>query len=1027
MTHRRGAIWTERMLLGLIVVSLAGTLNLLIAIHRRALTDRRVAISEASSVAKKAEPPPAISAASPIVAPVESPAPAQKAEVEPPPPPVEDPTKKAIAALTAAKAKEIEAAQAADERTGAMETAYQSAIAESGRWKRREMLVRQQIAGITADAQKLERDADALDAERDVLERELDATKAALAKASKRSGFAVLPYKGPNGTWRRPIVIECTRGAASLQPRGPKFTVLDLSPRIRPRSSNFVRAVARELDHIQSTNTPDGAPAVPYIVFLVRPDGVAPYYLARTCLEPLGIAFGYELVDQNLEINIPDFDDVTTWDGTVPLDLPLERAPVTSSNSGRLAQANQSLDQPRTGNTNLPRADQGSMIGAIDGAGGGNRQGGQGTASHGGSQPEDFVWPGRGVAAARNGGQASGALADPDGENGLAGGVSPAPSQDGGPAGKRTNGGELSSGALTGHFPEKGDHGGPGGDKERNGNAESGSGDLAGAGRSFASASGGRGFGDQPGRSSSGLTKGAVNAEDIGTAAGADPTGQPFAGSRGGTGGGAGEKLGSAGAGNELAGEGNGSGGGSSAPDSIFQLPNFEPAVDKPAGTASVGQPGLLSGRGSQGGSPAGVQAPAFGLGQSVTGSKTPGADLQAAGSDGASTGSGGAKPGGTGSPGLITSALGGSQATDGNPVAGDLVSGGGSNAQAADSNPVADGAAGSNKTAKTANGGIGAGQGPGRGFDWVEAAKDDPQAAASNAPAANSAQGGEASGTDTGPQSPAAAARANLAAGGALNRSNFPANVPPDLQAGAYQAGQYSQEDIERAKSLSGLSSLVSPGLAQKLAGAAAATGFTPSMPSSPESNSTTSSFQTGALSSSAASSDSSSNNQPGAVPLGSNSQSSSSSASVSSTNSFGLNTTPNTDEANELIMPPRPKPVLPSGAIEAPFQIVVVCRKDEVLLHPGSYRLTGDVLRTKVQGSDSMLAREIRAMVRNRAMVDPLIRQKPSLRFLVEAQGAETFALARRQLLFSLPDWPVSLQVSGSQDPGVFSRNPW
>ena len=140
-----------------------------------------------------------------------------------------------------------------------------------------------------------------------------------------------------------------------------------------------------------------------------------------------------------------------------------------------------------------------------------------------------------------------------------------------------------------------------------------------------------------------------------------------------------------------------------------------------------------------------------------------------------------------------------------------------------------------------------------------------------------------------------------------------------------------------------------------------------------------------------------------------------------------FGLNSSPNSKEANELMMPPRPKPVLPTGAIEAPFEIVVVCRKDEILLHPGSYRLTGDVLRSTGQGSDSMLAREIRAMVRNRAMVDPLIRQKPSLRFLVESQGAETFALARRQLLFSLPDWPVSLQVSGSQDPGVFSRKSW
>ena len=114
-THRRGAIWTERMLLGLIVVSLAGTLNLLIAVHRRALTDRRMTISEASSVAKAAAPAPAITAQSEIKAPIESPAPAPKIE---PPAPAEDATKKAIASLAAATAKEMDAVQAADKRTG---------------------------------------------------------------------------------------------------------------------------------------------------------------------------------------------------------------------------------------------------------------------------------------------------------------------------------------------------------------------------------------------------------------------------------------------------------------------------------------------------------------------------------------------------------------------------------------------------------------------------------------------------------------------------------------------------------------------------------------------------------------------------------------------------------------------------------------------------------------------------------------------------------------------------------------------
>src|SRR6185312_10845282 len=170
-------------------------------------------------------------------------------------------------------------------------------------------------------AERLEQDALNLDAERDVLARERDVLRAALAKASQHSGSAVLPYKGSNGTWRRPIVVECTGGVAKLQPRGPTFSMMELSPLIHPRSSPVVLAIAREMMHIQRAETPDGAPAVPYLVFLVRPDGIRLYYQARSRLEPLGIAFGYELVEQDLAIDIPNFDDVRTWDGTKPLDI----------------------------------------------------------------------------------------------------------------------------------------------------------------------------------------------------------------------------------------------------------------------------------------------------------------------------------------------------------------------------------------------------------------------------------------------------------------------------------------------------------------------------------------------------------------------------------------------------------------------------------------------------------------------------------------------------------------------------------
>ncbi len=194
--------------------------------------------------------------------------------------------------------------------------------AESQRWKRREMLVRQQVANLARRADQLEHDALSADAERDVLARERDILKAATAKASQRSGYSVLPYKGPNGTWRRPIVLECSSNTVTLRPRGQTFSMLDLSPLINPRTSPVILAIAKEMLHIQQSETPDGAPAVPYLVFLVRPDGIRPYYQARGRLESLGVAFGYELIEQELAVEFPNFDDLTTWDGTAPLETP---------------------------------------------------------------------------------------------------------------------------------------------------------------------------------------------------------------------------------------------------------------------------------------------------------------------------------------------------------------------------------------------------------------------------------------------------------------------------------------------------------------------------------------------------------------------------------------------------------------------------------------------------------------------------------------------------------------------------------
>ena len=331
MRQPRGTIWTERALMVLFLATLAGALNLVMAVHRRTAAARRVEETVSSPLVQvdpATENVPSSDSTPPSNSiPTNIPAPSPPV---PPSLPPEDPTKKALAELAAASAQEMEAARQADHRTESLEKARLNAIADSQRWRRREMLVKQQVSALADRAKKIDQQIDSLAAERDALAQERDALKAAVASNQRSKGsYAVLPYKGPNGSWRRPIVLECSNGTVTLRPKGPTFTMLDLSGMINPRSSPVILAMARELLRVQMSESPDGSPVVPYFVFLVRPDGIRPYYEIRARLEPLGIAFGYELIDQNLKVDVPDFDNLATWDGTIPLEEPLMPAPAT--------------------------------------------------------------------------------------------------------------------------------------------------------------------------------------------------------------------------------------------------------------------------------------------------------------------------------------------------------------------------------------------------------------------------------------------------------------------------------------------------------------------------------------------------------------------------------------------------------------------------------------------------------------------------------------------------------------------------
>ena len=116
---------------------------------------------------------------------------------------------------------------------------------------------------------------------------------------------------------------------------------------------------------------------------------------------------------------------------------------------------------------------------------------------------------------------------------------------------------------------------------------------------------------------------------------------------------------------------------------------------------------------------------------------------------------------------------------------------------------------------------------------------------------------------------------------------------------------------------------------------------------------------------------------------------------------------------------------PDRPSNSIEVPFEIVVVCRPEGVVIHPGGYLMTSKSLETGKK--DNIVVRELLAVAQRRAESDPTIRPQPRVKFLVENGGSESFWAARRQILFSGLGWPMSLQVAGGQDPHLLGKETW
>ena len=180
--------------------------------------------------------------------------------------------------------------------------------------------LRDELALLQAELESLAVAPDDTSAERQALAQQLTAVQqrieqlqaelVAAEEAARNAdvSYAIVPYEGDNATFRRPVYIECREDAILLQPEGIPLTASDFYGPL-DASNPLASALRASTEYLaENALTGQGPVGEPYPLFLVRPNGVVAYAVARAALRSWGSEFGYELVDEGWKLKFPPAD-----------------------------------------------------------------------------------------------------------------------------------------------------------------------------------------------------------------------------------------------------------------------------------------------------------------------------------------------------------------------------------------------------------------------------------------------------------------------------------------------------------------------------------------------------------------------------------------------------------------------------------------------------------------------------------------------------------------------------------------------
>ena len=178
-----------------------------------------------------------------------------------------------------------------------------------------------ELAQLSLAAQQLEATEQNQSVDREQAEREAERLRQLIADTEKQleelrdqnSGersFAIVPYKGRNGTHRKPVYIECTAEGIILQPEGFRFEPSDFAAPSWP-GNPLAAALRATREHLiaQAARAGEPEPLDPYPLILVRPEGITQYLVARRAITSWDSDYGYEFIDADWKLDFPDLPD----------------------------------------------------------------------------------------------------------------------------------------------------------------------------------------------------------------------------------------------------------------------------------------------------------------------------------------------------------------------------------------------------------------------------------------------------------------------------------------------------------------------------------------------------------------------------------------------------------------------------------------------------------------------------------------------------------------------------------------------